>query len=146
MFYLSAFFEKHNDEYIQRLRALSDDQPKWDEWLDFFLLAVDQQAKENASKAKAVLALYGALKERFIEITHSQFAVPLLDSIFKHPVFQSSSLEKIKGMPSKPMIMQMLRQLKKAGVLKTLDEGGGRRAQVLALQELINLCEGRKAL
>ncbi len=144
MFYLSAFFEKHNDEYIQRLRALSDDEPQWNEWLDFFLLAVDQQAKENASKAKAVLSLYESLKERFIEITHSQFAVPLLDSIFKHPIFQSTSLEKQRGLPSKPMIMQMLRQLKKAGLLKTLNEGAGRRAQVLALQELINLCEGRK--
>ncbi len=146
MFYLSAFFEKHNDEYIQRLRALSDAEPQWNEWLDFFLLAVDQQAKENASKAKAVLSLYESLKERFIEITHSQFAVPLLDSIFKRPIFQSTSLEKQRGLPSKPMIMQMLRQLKKAGLLKTLNEGAGRRAQVLALQELINLCEGRRVV
>jgi len=48
-------------------------------------------------------------------------------------------------MPSKPMISFLLGKLKKANILKTIQEGRGRRAQILAFPELINLCEGRKA-
>jgi hypothetical protein len=44
------------------------------------------------------------------------------------------------------MIMSMIGKLKQDGILKTVREGSGRRAQVLALAELINLCEGRAAI
>jgi len=40
------------------------------------------------------------------------------------------------------MIMNMLGRLKKAEILKVVREGSGRRPQILALAELINVCEG----
>ena len=46
-------------------------------------------------------------------------------------------------MPSKPMIMNMLARLKKAGIIKVIREGSGRRPQILTLAELMNICEGR---
>ena len=42
------------------------------------------------------------------------------------------------------MVMTMLKALKQAGILKVVREGGGRRPQVLALADLLNLCEGRQ--
>jgi hypothetical protein len=48
-------------------------------------------------------------------------------------------------MPSKQMIMSMVSKLKQDNILKVVREGSGRRAQVLALAELIDLCEGRGA-
>ena len=44
------------------------------------------------------------------------------------------------------MILNMLGRLKKAGILKVVREGRGRTAQILALAELINLCEGEDVL
>jgi hypothetical protein len=61
-------------------------------------------------------------------------------------VFRSSDLTSRQDMPSVPMVLGMLNNLKKAGVLKVIREGAGRRAQVLALAELINLCEGKPVL
>ena len=49
-------------------------------------------------------------------------------------------------MPSIPTVMQMLKVLREAGVLKVVREGGGRRAQVLALAELVNICEGKEVI
>ena len=49
-------------------------------------------------------------------------------------------------MPSLPMIMNMLGKLKKAGIIMVLREGRGRRSQILALAELLNICEGKKLL
>ena len=40
----------------------------------------------------------------------------------------------------------MLAKLKMAGILKILRESSGRRPQVLALAELVNLCEGREVV
>ena len=50
------------------------------------------------------------------------------------------------GMPTKAAILTLLNKLKKGGVLKVMREGSGRRPQVLALAELINLCEGKDVI
>lgn len=146
MFYLSAYLDAHRDEYVARLRSLSEEAGAWNKWISFFLTALIEQAKQNATKARAVIDLYEHLKERVLELTRSKYAVPMLDLLFERPVLRSTDLDGHKGMPSKPMIMNMLGKLKQEGILKVVREGSGRRAQVLALAELINLCEGRKVI
>ena len=145
MFYISSYLEANRDEYVDRLRDLG--RPKsWDRWIDFFLRAVTEQAKANAATARAIIALYERLKTKLIELTHSQYAVPLLDHLFDQPIFQSSQLTRQRQMPSVPTIMQMLRRLRKAGILKTVRKGSGRRAEIFAFVELLNLCEGKKVM
>jgi len=144
MFYISAYFEAHRDKYYASLRALREP-GQWNQWIEFFLQATIEQSKTNSVIAKDVLSFYENLKVQVLELTHSQYAVPILDRIFAQPIFRSSLLEG-KGMPSKPAVMQMLKKLKAAHILKTLSPGSGRRAEVLALAELINICERRKAI
>lgn len=142
-FYLSAFFEARRDEYIARLRALG--QPgSWTDWTRFFLEGVAVQAEANTTKARAIQDLYERLKKQVLDLTHSQYAVPLLDYIFERPIFRSSDVAKLKHMPSVPMVAALLKTLRQNGVLQTLREGAGRRPHVLALAELINLCEGKQ--
>jgi Fic family protein len=145
MFYLSTYLEAHREQYFDRLRDLREP-GNWEAWIAFFLHAMVEQAKANADTARQILELYGRMKERIIELTHSQYAVPLLDHLFKQPVFQSSVLTSHKSMPTAPMVMTLLKKLKHDGILKVLREGSGRRAQVLAFSELINLCEGKKVM
>ena len=143
MFYLSAYLEEHREEYVSLLRGLGREAGAWNRWIAFFLRALDEQARANAAKAREIMNLYDKLKAQIIGLTHSQFAVPLLDAMFEQPVFQSTSLNKRADMPSVPMIMNMLGKLKQAGILKIRSKGSGRRAQVLVLPSLVNLCEGR---
>jgi Fic family protein len=143
VFYISAYLESHRDEYVAGLQALSEKTPAaWTRWIGFFLSAMDEQSRENAKKAQAIIDLYNRMKSRIIDLTHSQYAVPLLDCFFDQPVFTSSLFDEKLGMPSKPMVMNMLGRLKSAGILKVVREGSGRRPQILALAELINVCEG----
>lgn len=146
MFYLSAYLDSHRDEYIQRLRALGEEAGAWNHWISFFLTALIEQAKQNATKARAIMDLYERLKERVLNLTRSQYAVPMLDLLFERPILRSSDLEGHKGMPSKPMIMNMLGKLKQDDILKVVRAGSGRRAQIVALVELVNLCEGKKVI
>ena len=58
----------------------------------------------------------------------------------------STLSESDKAMPSRPMVMNLLGRLWEAGILTVIREGRGRRPQVLALAELVNLCEGSKVV
>jgi hypothetical protein len=104
------------------------------------------QAEANTTKARAIQDLYERLKRQVLELTHSRFAVPLLDFMFERPIFRGSDPTKLEHMPSAPMVSSLLNTLKSNGVLHTVRESAGRRSQVLALAELINLCEGKKVV
>jgi len=148
-FYLSEYLEGERDEYIRRLRALGREPGAWDLWIGFFLKGLIEQAKNNVLKAKQVHALYEDLKHQVLQLTHSQFAVPMLDLMFANPIFSTTNLFTLATFdgkstaPSKQMLMTILGKLKAAGILKVIREGRGARAQILALADLVNLCEGK---
>jgi Fic family protein len=144
MFYLSDYLEERRDEYVGRLRALGGTPEGWNRWIEFFLTALDEQARRNADKARALIALYESLKVRVIELTRSQYAIPLLDQLFARPIFQSTHIRiGTRKQPSRQSIAQLLRTLREAGILHVLREGSGRRAQILAFADLLDVAEGR---
>ena len=146
MFYISSYLEEHREQYVQRLRALCLEQNGWNKWIEFFLTAVYQQAQANADKARRIIDLYERLKIQVLELTHSQFAVPLLDSMFTLPIFPSNILTHVPNAPTKATVLGLLNRLKEAGILKVIRESSGRRPQLLAFAELINLCEGEEVM
>jgi len=145
VFYLSAYIEEHKEAYTGALGALSSGQPQaWERWVEFFLTAITEQAKKNSDAARNIIDLYERSKSDIIRITHSQYAVPLLDLLFEQPVFSPAQLERRGALPSKQMTMTLLGKLKEAGILVVTREASGRRPQILAFAELVNLCEGRE--
>jgi Fic family protein len=143
MFYLSAYLEAYRAEYYARLRALNGIET-WQAWIAFFLEAVTRQARLNSDKAHGILELYGRLKREALALTRSQYAVPFLDHLFHQPVFAPSDLLPFDDMPSKPVVMELTRKFRQAGILTVIREARGRRGQILALGDLVNLCEGRR--
>jgi len=89
-----------------------------------------------------MIALYDEMKKRITDITHSQYAMSLLDTIFKRPIFKSSDLAKETGI-YKLTATGLLRQLKEAHILTELQKSSGRRASVLCFPALLNIAEGK---
>ncbi len=143
-FYLSAWMDEHRDEYIRKLRFIGQQEGAWNNWIEFFLIGVDEQAKKNSEKAREIMKLYDEMKEKVLGLTHSQFATPLIDQIFEKPIFQSSHLRFKPVQPSRPQLNNMLVLLKKSNILKVIREGSGRRGTVYVFADLLNLCEGKK--
>lgn len=141
MFYLSAWLEARRDAYIDKLRQLGPQSEAWNEWIEFFLKGLEEQARINSEKAQAILMLYSEQKTKVLALTHSQFAVPLLDQIFERPIFKSSHLKFGERQPSRPAIAKLLRSLRDGGVISVLAEGKGSRATIYIFSDLINLCE-----
>ncbi len=146
VFYLSAYLESHRSEYVLSLRNIGEGTKSWNKWIIFFLDAITEQAIANTTKARAIMDLYERLKERVIELTHSQYAVPLLDILFTQPIVSTSELRSRQNLPSNPTIMHLLSQLEEDGIISLFQKGSGSRSGIYAFGELINLCEGKTVI
>ena len=85
LLYLSAYFERHRDEYYARLLAVSE-RGEWEEWLTFFLKAVAEQATDATRRAQQILDLKRTLKEQVAHATQSALILRLVDELFSTPV------------------------------------------------------------
>lgn len=144
MFYLSDYLEGHREAYYAHLQAISRD-GDWSGWIAFFLEAVTQQALSNTERVRAMMALYEEMKRRIAELTRSQHAMAVLDTLFDRPIFQSGDFVQRSGIP-KQSALPFLRTLREAGILQVLRESSGRRSAVLAFRDLLNCAEGREVL
>jgi len=143
MFYISAYLEAHRDEYYDRLMHVSSE-GAWIEWCIFFLKAIRHQANDNQQKARDILALYEQMKTKFVDLTHSQYAILALDWIFERPIFKSTDFVQSAGIPQ-PTAFRILNVLKKNDILRELRPGRGRTAAILMFVELLNIAEGYPA-
>lgn len=139
MFYLSAYLERNRQQYYHALNAISE-KDDWNGWISFFLTAVTEQAKENTLKAKAILDLYEKMKQKVPAITRSQYAIQAIDTLFDRPLFKSADFIRHSGIP-KDSAFRILSELKKAGIIRTLREGKGRRAAIWAFHRVLEITE-----
>jgi len=100
MFYISAYFESHRDLYYDKLLNISKD-GAWEDWIEFFLRATEEQATTNSEKAKAVHQLYEQLKDKIEDLTHSQYTMRMLDFLFKMPIFRLGDFVDLTKIPRK---------------------------------------------
>jgi Fic family protein len=136
-FYMSAYFERRKDDYIDKMREVSasDD---WTEWVLFFLEALEAQALSNLQKAEEIKELYDEMKQVFREILSSQWSTSALDFVFTKPVFQNNTFTKKSGIPA-PTAHRFVRQLVDANLLKTIAPASGRRPAIQSFEPLIRL-------
>ena len=87
--------------------------------------------------------LYEDTKKTVVDLTHSKYAVPLLDRMFERPLFQSSHI-KLDGVqpPSRQAVSNLLRSLRKAGLLSVTADA--RRASRSTSAKVVDL--GRRSL
>jgi len=138
-FYISDYFDRHRDAYIQAMRNVSG-QSAWTEWVIFFLHAMDYQAQANLDKANSIRQLYDSLKEPFRQLLKSEYYIKALDFLFTEPVFDNSTFtdEKNSGIPSR-IATRFTQSLKGQVYLKTLREGVGRRPARYSFEPLMEI-------
>jgi len=137
VFYISAYLEAHRDTYYDRLSAITKENT-WEEWITFFLSAVVEQARSNAEKAVGILKLYNDMKEKIAEITHSQYAIRVLDILFQRPYFSGAEFVKRLAVP-KTSAVRILKQLEGGGILAVLQEGSGKRTSLMQFTRLTEI-------
>jgi len=124
MFYLSEYLDEHDAEYRDRLLAITNI-GDWQGWIEFFLRALCQQAERNTERAKSIHQLYDEMKQRFVDATHSQFALPALDAFFSRPIMNASDFIKTSGVDNRGTANGLLRTLCQNELITVLRPGAG---------------------
>jgi Fic family protein len=145
MFYLSEYLEAHRDVYYDQLLAITD-RGDWQGWVEFFVSALISQAESNLAKVRRIRDLYDDMRQRFVETTHSQFAMAAVDTFFMRPIITAPEFARTAGFNNRVTANGMLRQLEAAGLIRRVREGTGRTPAVYTLPNLINITEGRAVL
>jgi Fic family protein len=136
-FYISGYFEKNKDEYIDMMRNVSSSN-NWTEWVVFFLKAIEQQAIRNLTIAENISNLYDRMKNEFSEALSSRFSVQALDYVFTNPVFRNNKFTQNSGIPSQTA-SRFTRVLVEKDLLRILEEPSGRRAALFVFEPLMEL-------
>lgn len=84
LLYLSAYFERHRDEYYRLLLAVSQ-RGAWSEWLSFFLRGVAEQTQDAVQRSEALLALWRNYRAQFQTARSSALLLQMIDGLFDHP-------------------------------------------------------------
>lgn len=84
LLYLSAYFEKHRDEYTERLYRVSA-LGEWEAWVEFFLQGVEEQAKDALIRSRRVRELFRLYTNILQEGRQTGNAFKLLDVLFLNP-------------------------------------------------------------
>jgi Fic family protein len=85
LIYLSAYFERHRDQYVDLLFGVSRN-GGWDEWIKFFLRGVAQQCEDATVTCQKLLELWQQYRNRMQTARASALGLDLIDALFANPV------------------------------------------------------------
>lgn len=136
-FYLSSYLEKNRQEYYDSLKSITDNKD-WSIWINFFLNAITEQAKENSNKIRLILDLYNDMKITITDLTHSQFSIKVIDLLFSSPIFNSTRFAKQSSIP-RASANRILGTLVENDIIRISKKGVGRKPTIYRFHKLFEI-------
>ncbi len=118
--YMSAYFDRNRDEYIDRMLRVST-HGAWEEWVDFCLRGVVEQAHDTVRRCERLIELNRRFHEQIKTIGGSVRLAQIVDSLFISPVVIVSLAARQHNV-SYPTARTDLRRLEDAGILHGIAE------------------------
>lgn len=84
LLYLSAFFERHRDDYYRLLLEVST-KGAWKSWIRFFANAVSDQATDALTRSARLISLREEYRTRLLGARSSSLPLRLVDELFMRP-------------------------------------------------------------
>ena len=91
LLYLSGYFERNREEYMDLLLAVSQ-RGAWAEWVEFFLRGVARQSRSAVARSNELLKLRDAYRARAERLMRSATALRLVDLLFRQPAVTVSQV------------------------------------------------------
>ena len=136
-FYLSEFFEHRNQEYQDRLLAVSRDND-WTGWCKFFLCAIETQAIINKKKANKIYELRKEVLEKLFNTTKSANVTKVVDALFRQPIFSSSEITHSDGVNARTG-KRLINDLAELGYIDEIVPASGRRPSIYFFPRLSHI-------
>jgi Fic family protein len=118
LLYLSAFFERHRDRYLDLLRAVSE-RGAWREWVAFFLQGVEEQARDAADRVARLQDLQRDWRDRVTRKRSSPLLPRLVDSLFEAPIVTIPDAQKRLGDVNYRTAQLNIEKLVEEGILRS---------------------------
>jgi Fic family protein len=138
-FFVSDYFERNKDEYIERLRGVSAT-GDWTGWCKFFLNALQSQAAENIDIVGRIQRLYEDMREMLRDVLKSRWSFDALNYVFANPIFRNNRFTRDSGIP-KPTANNFTNRMVEAGVLQVLIPPAGRAPGLYAFPALLEIVQ-----
>jgi Fic family protein len=122
LLYLSAFFEKHRQEYYDLLLAVTE-QGKWEDWILFFLRGVKEQAEDAIRRAKQLQDLKDSW-HRIVEEARALQLIPLVDHLFYSPFITVREAQRVAGVKTYNTAHSYIDKLLNLGIILPLMRAG----------------------
>ena len=84
LLYLSAFFERYRDEYYRGLLGVSH-KGRWEEWVEFFLRGVREQARDALESARVIIDLREKYRAMLAGGRASKIKLDVVEELFANP-------------------------------------------------------------
>ena len=137
LLYLSAFFERHRNDYYRLLLEVSQT-GAWTEWITFFLKAVAIQAKDAIRRSDKLLRLWQTYRNLMQQVRASALLLKLVDDLFSYPAITNSHAS--RRLSITPRSAQLnIDKLVTAGILK--ETTGQVRNRVYIAPEILSIIE-----
>jgi Fic family protein len=137
LLYLSAFFERHRQEYYDRLLEVSQ-RGAWRQWLEFFLQAVVTQSDDAVRRARRLLDLHRTYYQTSLGKHLPPTAMKLVELIFVKPVLNARvTQESLKV--TYPGAQKAINALVEQGILAEIT--GGKRNKVYEARRILEILE-----
>lgn len=134
---MSAYFERHRDEYYAKLLAVSQ-KGLWVDWIRYFLQAVASQSKDAIRRIDLLLGLRQAYRSRVQQARASALLLRIIDELFDLPAISNpKACERLKITPRSAQLN--IDKLVKLGVLR--EATGQRRNRVYVATEIVDIVQ-----
>jgi Fic family protein len=132
LLYLSPYFEQRRREYYDRLQAVRE-QGEIQEWLQFFLTAIEAQATDGVHRARRLLQLRE--KYRFDLAAARNRSGAVVDLMFENPVITSASVRDRLEVSTQGAL-NLIRKLEDRGWLTQIGSSGRGAATIWMAEEI----------
>ncbi len=116
--YMSEYFEKHRDEYVQNLYHVST-KGDWSTWIEFCLLGTLHQARDTVVRCERLIKIRENFMAQTTKIGGSIRLSQIVEGLFHSPFVRIPDLAK-KLKVTYPTAKKDIEQLAVAGILKEL--------------------------
>lgn len=118
--YLSHFFRRHRTQYYELLQSIRDE-GNWEQWLKFFLAAVEEVAREATETARRIVQL----RERHRGLVVQYFGraaangLTVLESLYSRPILAVNDIVDLTGV-SFTAANQLMSRFVETGILSEI--------------------------
>lgn len=116
--YMSEFFERHRDDYINGLFSVSTD-AAWSQWIELSLQGTLAHAKDTIARCRRLLTVRDQYMQRVRSVGGDVRLTRILEDVFNSPFVRVAQLAKSLGV-TYPTAKSDLDRLVQAGVLQAL--------------------------